>query len=44
MLKKLYKKNGIIRISKEYDSMKLYYAFIHNLSKKDYYQTLGYIY
>lgn len=44
MLKKLYKKNGIIIISKQDESMKLYYALINNILKKDYYKSLGYIY
>ena len=43
MLKKLYKKNGIIMI---FDStnMKLNYALLNKILKKDFYKTMGYSY
>jgi hypothetical protein len=48
MLKKLYKKNGIIMISVNNDytntNMKLNYALINKILKKDFYKTLGYSY
>ena len=44
MLKKLYKKNGIIMIFDKNNSMKLNYSLIKMIFEKEYYQSLGYIY
>ena len=47
MLKKLYKKNGILIIfdkDKDNTNMKLYYSMINKILKKDFYQTIGYLY
>ena len=47
MLKKLYKKNGIIIISGKAcnnSEMKMYYALINKILKKDFYKSLGYSY
>jgi len=47
MLKKLYKKNGLIIIAeKELDNLntKMYYSLLNRILKKDFYKNLGYIY
>ena len=44
MLKKIYKKNGIIIISNKKECMGLLYSLINGYNKKDYYLTLGYQY
>ena len=44
MLKKIYKKDGLIMIPQKKDSMKLLYSLIKGMTKKEYYQSIGYIY
>jgi len=51
MLKKIYKKNGIIIVSEndndndnDNSKMKIYYALINNILTKDFYTSLGYLY
>jgi len=45
MLKKLYKKNGVIMIfDKENTNMKLNYALLNKILIKDFYKNLGYSY
>lgn len=43
MFKKLYKKNGVIMIF-DNTNMKLNYALINKILKKDFYKTIGYSY